>query len=63
MTDPMTGGPHARQERDRIDLLEKQVEALQQTLGTLVIWMAGSAASPISQAEAAKLLESLRVGR
>lgn len=49
-------------EHERIAELEKKVAALKDALCTAIIWIAGTAGSPLSRDEAAKLL-SIAEGR
>ena len=48
--------------RQDTEALAADVKRLRATLGTLIVWMAQSAGSPLSQGEAAKLLDELRPG-
>jgi len=47
---------------DDVELLKRKVTALRLTVGTLIAWMAQSANSPISPAEARELLRKLDDG-
>jgi hypothetical protein len=46
-------------QEDRIEELEAQAALLTRALGTLIVWMSGSAASPLSRNEWQELLNML----
>ncbi len=45
----------------RIKKLQNQVTVIEDTLHTLIVWMASSAVSPISITEAEKLIKMLEI--